>query len=268
MPPITLKFFSRIQSFVHQALQRSRLSDSANSDCLDFTFSGNTSIAQDIKDHYGYDGCLLNLFAENRGRLIHKWHHYIPLYDYHFSRFRNSQVRLLEIGVSGGGSLAMWRQYFGDKATIFGIDINPKCLQYNDSVASVRIGSQDDSEFLAGVVREMGGVDIVIDDGSHVMNHVRKSFDTLYPLMSEGGVYLVEDLHTAYWKAYSGAGRGANFFDYIREFVDDIHSPYHRKGKKYPAISSFMSGIHIYDSIVVFDKRLVYLPVNSQVPQY
>ena len=60
----------------------------------------------------------------------------------------------------------MWRQYFGQDATIFGIDIDPNCLKYNDDVAQVRIGSLVDAKSLRQVIDEMGGIDIVIDDGT------------------------------------------------------------------------------------------------------
>ncbi len=84
---------------------------------------------------------------------------------------------MLEIGVSKGGSLALWRKALGDRATIFGIDIDPKCAEFDGKFAKVRIGSQADASFLKSVVDEMGGVDLVLDDGSHVASHQRASFE-------------------------------------------------------------------------------------------
>ncbi|MFP4369831.1 MAG: hypothetical protein ACLFR2_09645 [Candidatus Kapaibacterium sp.] len=55
-------------------------------------------------------------FRQNDARLIHKWNHYFDIYDRHFSKFRGKEIILLEIGVSHGGSLQMWKSYFGDKA--------------------------------------------------------------------------------------------------------------------------------------------------------
>ncbi len=66
-------------------------------------------------------------FRNNKGRLIHKWNHYFDIYERHFNRFRNKQIVILEIGVSQGGSLQMWKNYFGSSAKIYGIDINPRC---------------------------------------------------------------------------------------------------------------------------------------------
>jgi hypothetical protein len=163
-----------------------------------------SDIERDIQEKYGNDSGLLGLFAKNRGVVVHKWHHYIPLYDRYFSPFRGRPVRFLEIGVSNGGSLQMWRKYFGDDAIIFGIDIDPRCESLNGLAGQVRIGSQVDNNFLESVVKEMGGLDIVLDDGSHHMKHVPATIKYLFPRLSHGGIYMIEDLCTAYWKSYGG----------------------------------------------------------------
>ncbi len=87
-------------------------------------------------------------FRENKGRLIHKWIHYFVIYDRHFSRFRNKEITILKIGVSHGGSLQMWKEYFGSKAKIYGIDINPLCKDLEEDNIKIFIGSQSDSKFL------------------------------------------------------------------------------------------------------------------------
>ena len=81
-----------------------------------FAFDQGSSIQDDIQSKYGFHGDLLDFYVNNKNQIIHKWHHYIPLYDRYFSRFRGTNVRFLEIGVSEGGSLQMWRKYFGDQA--------------------------------------------------------------------------------------------------------------------------------------------------------
>ena len=124
----------------------------------DFDFCGEHSIVEDIKTKYGYEGPLLKIFAENKGLLVQKWHHYIPIYDKYFTAFRGSKIRFLEIGVSDGGSLQMWREYFGKQAVIFGIDIDPKCTQFDGLSAQVRMGSQSDRpEIFAVSDRGNGG---------------------------------------------------------------------------------------------------------------
>lgn len=223
-------------------------------------------IRKDIKDKYNFDGELLDIFLNNKKNIVHKWHHYIPLYDKYFDIFRNRQIRFLEIGVSKGGSLQMWRQYFGDQAIIFGIDINPECYKYNGHSAQVRIGSQVDENFLMSVVSEMGGIDIVLDDGSHRMEHIEASLNILFPKLNNSGIYLIEDLHTSYWKDFGGGfDKKSNFFNKIRNFIDDIHHWYHPLGYDDNSIGSFCSAIHIHDSIVVLEKNITHRPLHSEI---
>src|SRR5690349_839743 len=89
-----------------------------------------------------------DIFFSHSGRLIHKWAHYLDHYDRHFAKYRNTPVKMLEIGVSKGGSLEMWREYFGPQAVIYGIDVDPECASRVDAPNQVRIGSQDDPTFL------------------------------------------------------------------------------------------------------------------------
>jgi hypothetical protein len=194
-------------------------------------------------------------FYENTGTVVHKWRGYLQIYDRHFSRFRNSRVRILEIGVSRGGSLQMWRDYFGGEAVIFGIDVDRKCAQYDGVAGQVRIGSQDDPAFLESVVSEMGGVDIIIDDGSHIGRHQRVSFEVLFPLLDNNGIYLREDTHAAYWPGQYEGGyrRKTTFIEFAKRIIDDIHAEFHRHKTTFKHANR-IGGIHFYNSIIVFEK--------------
>jgi hypothetical protein len=107
-----------------------------------------------------HQGELAQLFFGQRGRTVHKKVHYLDVYERHFARFRGQPVRMLEIGVSEGGSLDLWRAYLGDSATIFGIDVDPACAAKAEPPNQVRIGSQADPAFLRAVVAEMGAPDM------------------------------------------------------------------------------------------------------------
>jgi Methyltransferase domain len=231
----------------------------------DRAFTG-SDIRADILGKYGFEGDLLDIYVTGSDQLVHKWHHYLPLYDRYFAAWRNRPLRFLEIGVFKGGSLSMWRKYFGPDAVLFGIDIDPACAAYDGIAGQVRIGSQDDPDFLRAVVGEMGGVDVVLDDGSHVMEHIRKSFEVLFPLVTSGGTYMVEDLHSAYWRRYGGGYRRAeNFFNFVREMTDDLHEWYHDHGLRHEALSKHCTGIHVHDSICVFDRGERIAPTHSRV---
>jgi hypothetical protein len=164
-------------------------------------------------------------------------------------------VNLLEIGVFRGGSLELWRRYFGPSATITGIDIDSACSQYDGKAGAVRIGSQADTEFLRQVVSERGRPDIVIDDGSHMAKHLRASFDALFPLLKPGGIYVAEDLHTSYWRSFGGGlRRRSSFIEHVKRLIDDVHSWYHPRAGIYDDPEMGVRAIHVYDSIVVIEK--------------
>ncbi|MFP4406572.1 class I SAM-dependent methyltransferase [Rhodosalinus sp.] len=231
-----------------------------------YRFEEGADVTADIREKYAYDGDLLAIYSGNEGPEVHKWHHYIPLYERYFAPFRGTGVRFLEIGVAKGGSLQMWRRWLGGEAVIFGIDVNPDCARFDGQAGQVRIGSQTDTAFLDFVVDEMGGLDLVLDDGSHRMGHVRKSFEHLFPKLAPGGVYMIEDLHTAYWPKFGGGyGARANFFRYMAKVADDMHHWYHDRGERREGLGAQVSGMHIHDSIAVFEKGPVHWPVHSRV---
>lgn len=206
-------------------------------------------------------GELADLFFAHQGRVIHKWTHYLGRYDDYFRRFRGTGVRMLEIGVSEGGSLELWRKYLGPDATIYGIDINPDCAARVDPPNQVRIGSQDDERFLASVVEEMGGIDLVLDDGSHVGSHIINSFRTLFPLLSDGGLYVIEDMHDDF--AEWPGTRYNQSLAFVKRLIDDMHQTY--TGRP-PRESAAVGGVHIFDSIAFIEKEAGHRTGHVVVP--
>lgn len=195
-------------------------------------------------------------FWDNREDAIDKWINYLPVYDRHLAEFRGKKVKMLEIGVQNGGSMRLWREFFGPEAVIFGVDINPACAKYDGIHGKIRIGSQDDGAFLREVVAEMGGLDIVLDDGSHIMKHIKASFDALFPLVAEGGLYMIEDLSCAYWSKFGGArGRKGTFIESVKSMIDDMHAWAHDGHINVTQAAGNVHALHIYDSIIAIEKR-------------
>ena len=173
------------------------------------------------KDRPEHDCKLAEIAYSGECRRVHKWTHYFKIYERHLGKFRGTAFKMLEIGVNGAGSLDMWRRYFGPGATIFGIDINPDCAMLDAPETPVRIGSQADADFLKRVVEEMGGLDVVLDDGSHRAKHQRASFYALFPLLSEGGLYIIEDAHTSYWLRFGGGKPASRQLQWIPAIAID-----------------------------------------------
>jgi SAM-dependent methyltransferase len=194
-------------------------------------------------------------FLTNQHRTIHKWKHYFPAYEAHFSRYINRPMLFLEIGCGSGGSAQMWKRYFGPHAQIVGLDINSDCRAYEEDQIAVRIGSQSDTAFLQTVLDEFGTPDIVLDDGSHIMSDVVEIFRFLYPRTANNGVYLVEDLHTAYWDEFGGGvRREGTFIELCKTLIDELNADWSRDKLPPTDFTRSTLSMHFYDSIVAFER--------------
>lgn len=123
-------------------------------------------------------------------------HGYSEFYHKEFGPIRDEPVKLLEIGIWKGASLRMWLGYFGF-GEIVGLDIN-ECETTPDPRLTVLQGDQTDKARLREIGLEHGPFDIVIDDGGHTMDMQQTSLGVLFSFVKPGGVYIIEDLHTAF----------------------------------------------------------------------
>jgi hypothetical protein len=222
---------------------------------------------------------------------INKFAHYLPIYDKTFRPHRYQPVRILEMGVAFGGSLELWRNYFPHPdATIVGIDGNPGCAQFDrpDRNQYVRIGKQQDPQFLDALIGEFGRFDIILDDCSHFPSYTLKAFNHLFPHgLKDGGLYLVEDLFSCYipegrepfvdTEANDGTPQ---FMEVVKHLIDVMHaglyeqtpwgedvaekfcpdSPKYETGFTVPWATQYLASIEIYDSIVVIRRGPRELP--------
>jgi cephalosporin hydroxylase len=203
---------------------------------------------------------------------------YYDVYESHFDHLRDEKISLLEIGVRWGGSLWGWRNYF-EQATIVGLDIDPNSMQYgnNDPYNGVKLylGDQTDSELLNKIDNEHGPFDIIIDDGGHTMDQQINTFKMLWPKLKNGGMYVIEDVHTSYWPAFGGGlGKPDTFIEYVKKLIDHLHAYYHKKHRRAKEylnteqecyLDKSVYGIHIYDAII-FIQKLENLELNP-VPE-
>ena len=199
---------------------------------------------------------------------IHKWEHYLPVYERTFARLCGSPGKFLEIGVAKGGSLEMWRRFFAPGTTIVGVDVDPACreLKVGPDV-HVRIGSQADEAFMRSVVAEFGPFDAIVDDGSHRTSHMVDTFKMLFERgLADGGTYLVEDVHSNYWPEFCDGP--LTFVDFAKCLIDAMHAHYmdaidggellFRVGHprrlqsfSVPLVTTLIAAIEVHDSIVI-----------------
>ena len=135
----------------------------------------------------------------------------------------------------------MWREYFGEKARIIGVDLNPIALELKKDGFEIYIGNQESSEFWIDLKSKAGGMDIILDDGG---KEYGQQIATLYSgveLIKDGGKIVVEDTHTSYFSRL-GNPSPFSFINYSKNIVDLINSRFqHVKSKKskfYPLVWS------------------------------
>lgn len=194
-------------------------------------------------------------FLSNKHRTVNKWAHYFSAYETHLGRFVNRPVFFLEIGSGRGGSAQLWKSYLGPHAQIVSIDINPECKKFAEDQIAFRIGSQSDLSFLGKVLEEFGTPNIVLDDGSHRMIDVINSFKFLYPRTASDGVYIVEDLHTAYWTEFGGGlRREGTFIELCKGLIDELNADWSRGDLQPTDFTRSTLSMHFYDSMVFFER--------------
>ena len=197
-------------------------------------------------------------FDRNPGRLISKWEHYFDIYHRHLERFRGRAITLVEIGVYHGGSLQMWRHYLGPMARIIGVDIEPRAATLATPELEIVIGDQADPAFLARLARQVGRIDVLIDDGGHTMQQQLQTFMHLFPAIAQDGLYLVEDLHTSYWREFGGAYRNPfSFVEFSKQLVDQLNAWHSRDEHSFTpdGFTESADSMHYYDSVLVIEKR-------------
>jgi demethylmacrocin O-methyltransferase len=191
-----------------------------------------------------------------------KWglHFYTPHYNEHFNRFRNKKIVLLEIGVgghedpkAGGNSLRMWKKYF-PYGSINAIDIFDKS-SLEEKRINIFKGSQVDKEFLQGVINKIGNPDIIIDDGSHINEHMIETFKILFPLLKDGGIYAVEDTQTSYWPDFGGDSEKLDnpntILNYLKRATDCLnHEELLLPGYEPTYLDRKIISMHFYHNLV------------------
>ncbi len=216
----------------------------------DVFFKKQTDMMQKENDLY-------NIFKNSKHKYTIKVLNYFDVYDKWFSRFRDTDVVVCEVGIYRGGSLQMWKEYFGKNATIIGVDISEECKKFEEDQIHVEIGSQNDVNFWNYIKEKYPKIDILIDDGSHMNEHQILTFESMFPHISDNGIYLCEDVDTSYWEDYGGGyKKEGTMIEYAKDCIDVIHASYFDSHNLINNITD-MYGIHFYDNMVLIEKKNV-----------
>ena len=148
-------------------------------------------------------------------------HDYLRFYEPYLAPLRDQPIRLLEIGILGGASLAMWEAFF-PHGTIIGADIDRRTERFARPRVLIEIIDQSNIEHLTQLAIRHGPFDVIIEDGSHMWEHQITSLRTLFPFLKNGGFYVVEDLQTNYGlmeAEYRGVA-SLSCVEYLKKLVD------------------------------------------------
>ena len=191
-------------------------------------------------------------------------HNYIQHYVTHLSKYQSEEIKMLEIGVGGydkprmgGNSLRMWRDYFPN-GQIYSMDIHDKSAQEGERIRIFQ-GSQADEAFLEKVVAETGPLDIIIDDGSHINEHVIKTFKILFPILKEGGTYVIEDTQTSYWPEFGGNSEDLQqpdtMMNFFKQLTDSLnYEEFLTEGYQPSYYDLNIIGMHFYHNLIFLEK--------------
>ena len=200
-------------------------------------------------------------------------HFYTPHYNSHFNKFRLKKIKLLEIGVggyespiAGADSLRMWKKFF-PFGNIFSLDIYDKS-KLEESRIKIFQGSQIDTSFLNEMCNEIGELDLIIDDGSHINEHVIKSFEFLFPKLKIGGIYVIEDTQTSYWEEYGGTSDDFNkegtIYHYFKKLLDSLnHEEFMLPNYKKNYFDKHIISMHFYHNMI-----FIYKGINNEPSNY
>jgi hypothetical protein len=150
----------------------------------------------------------------------------------------------------------MWKEYF-PRGHVFGMDIHDKSKLEEDRIRIFR-GDQGDPESLRAVAAEIGRLDIVVDDGSHLSEHVVTTFETLFPLLEPHGIYAVEDLQTSYWPEWHGSEDRASqdtSMGMLKRLVDGLnYEEFVDEGYEPSYTDRHVVAAHFFHNLAIFEK--------------
>lgn len=178
---------------------------------------------------------------------IWKWMHYFDIYHRHLSKFVGRHIDLVEVGVYSGGSLGLWREYFGSECHVYGVDIEPACRSYAGERVDIIIGDQASSAFWDTFAERVPAFDVFIDDGGHTPEQQMVTLEFVLGRLRPGGVYICEDVHgidNRFTAFASGLVDELNHFAVVDE--DGLQS-------SASPIQRIVQSIHFYPYVLVIE---------------
>ena len=177
---------------------------------------------------------------------------YFKVYDDLFSSYKNKEITFVDIGVFSGGSLFMWKKFFGKRAKIIGVELNPIAKQFEKYGFNIFIGDQSSEDFWSKFFKKVGKVDIVLDDGGHTNYQQIITTNSCIPNIKDGGLMVVEDTHSNYIKKKFYNPSKYSFANYSKKIIDDINYRFPNLGLYKSSLNKFIYSVENFESIISF----------------
>jgi len=194
---------------------------------------------------------------KNLKRVSLKCDTYFQVYEEMFNKYVGKKITFVEIGVLQGGSLFMWKEYFGKDARIIGVDLHPNAKELEKHGFEIYIGSQSDKNFWRNFYSKVGKIDILLDDGGHVNDQQIITLTESVNNINDGGIIVTEDVHTSYFKKLGNPSK-YSFINYSKYLIDVINSRF--PGTRIKKNNDFRNKIHS----ISFYESIVALKINSK----
>jgi hypothetical protein len=211
---------------------------------------------------------LLNFFNQSKYYSL-KYKNYFPIYEKLFSKFRGKKITFVEIGVLSGGSLFMWKNYFGDDARIIGIELNPDAKKFEKEGFEIFIGNQTDENFWKDFFDKVGQVDIILDDGGHTNFQQIVTCCSCIPFIKDEGLMVVEDVFHSYGLSYGAKGffnpSKYSFINFCKKSIDDVNFRFPDSKNFKFSLNKFIYSIEFFESIVAFNINKDLCNLNNEV---
>ena len=174
---------------------------------------------------------------------------YFQVYEEMFNKYVGKKITFVEVGVLQGGSLFMWREYFGKDARIIGIDLHPNAKELEKHGFEIYIGSQSDKNFWRNFYTKVGKIDILLDDGGHVNDQQIVTLSESVNNINDGGIIMTEDVHTSYFKKFGNPSK-YSYINYSKYLIDVVNSRFPETEIKKNNFRNKIYSISFYESIV------------------
>jgi hypothetical protein len=131
-------------------------------------------------------------------------HSYLPLYQHLLISKKETAKNVLEVGISGGGSIKLWNDFFTN-ANVYGLDIMPIDYVWEEIknkekiVLHTSVDAYNHDYFNTHLLNSNVKFDFMLDDGPHTLETMIQFIQLYSQIMTDDGILIIEDVQSWDW---------------------------------------------------------------------